>query len=243
VWLATNPAAHGGLITLEDIEYDRKTLGSKFIVEGLGAWPKEKDDAGWEVFAEDAWKHAQDPDTKFSGRPVFCFEVSRDLTTISIGAAGIRGDGLRHLELIDRFPADAGRAVGWLKKRIKMWDPAAVVVDSAGPAAMLIPEFERNIPGLEVLKPLARDVAAACSSIYVGISGPDIEARDVRVRPHPALDAAARVAVWRDRGDAKAFDRRNDDGPDVAPLMATALADWAVSIQPEPEQQFFASWR
>lgn len=233
VWLATNPAAHGGLITLEDIEYDRKTLGSKFIAEALGAWPKEKDDAGWEVFDEDAWKYAQDPATKFSGRPAFCFEVSRDLSTISIGAAGIRDDGLRHLELIDRFPADAGRAVGWLKKRVKMWDPIAVVVDPAGPAAYLIPEFERHLPEVDLVKPLSRDVAAACSSVYVGVSGPDIDSRDVKVRPHPALDAAARVTEWRDRGDARVFDRRNDDGPDVAPLMAASLADWAIGSQPE----------
>lgn len=233
VWRATNPAQQAGMITEEDIEYDRKTLGSKFDADALGAWPKEKGDAGWELFDEDAWKAVQDPETVFTGRPVFCFEMSRDLKTISIGAAGVREDGLRHVELVDRFPTDIGRVVGWLKKRIAMWDPAAIVIDPAGPAAMLIPEFERHINGLEVTRPAARDVASACSSLYVGISGPDVAARNVRVRPNPVLDAAARVAVWRDRGDAKAFDRRNDDdGPDVAPLMTLPLADWAAQNLP-----------
>jgi hypothetical protein len=242
VWWSTNPALQAGMITEEDVEYDRKTLGSKFDADALGAWPKERDDAGWEVFDEDAWKAAQDPQSAFGGRPVFCFEISRDLKTISIAAAGVREDGLRHVELVDRFPTDVGRAVGWLKKRIGMWDPSAVVVDAGGPAAMLIPEFTRHVPGVDLVMPVARDVAAYCSSLWVGLSGPDVDARDVRVRPHPALDAAARGAVWRDRGDAKAFDRRNDDGPDVAPIMATALADGVLQSGP-PEQQFFGSWR
>jgi hypothetical protein len=69
------------------------------------------------------------------------------------------------------------------------------------------------------------------------------EARDIRVRPHPALDSAARGAIWRDRGDAKVFDRRNDDAPDVAPLMAVTLADLAFRTAPAPPQQFFGAWR
>jgi len=65
----------------------------------------------------------------------------------------------------------------------------------------------------------------------------------VKVRPHVALDAAARAADWKDRGDAKVFDRRNDDAPDVAPLMSVTLADWACANPAEPQQKFFASWR
>lgn len=255
VWWATNPALAGGLITEEDIEYDLKTLGSKFIADGLGGWPKEKDDAGWEVLDEDDWTNAQDPGTEIEGSPAFAIEVSRDLSTVSIGAAGQNAEGLRHLELIARFPADTGRIIGWLKKRREKWKPTAVLVDPAGPAGYLITEIEKHYG--EVMKPLGRDVAAACSSIYVGISGKpadedldemdaelgESDARDVQIRPHPALDSAARVAVWRDRGDVRVFDRRNAEGPDVAPLMAVTLADLAFRTTPAPEQQFFGAWR
>lgn len=252
VWWSTNPALAGGLITEEDIEYDRKTLGSKFIADGLGGWPKEKDDAGWEVLDEDAWKDAQDPATEIEGAPAFAIEMSRDLATVSIGAAGRNADGLRHLELAARFAADDARVIGWLKKRRAKWEPVAVLVDPAGPAGYLIPEIEKHYG--PVHKPLGRDVAAACASVYVGICGKPAddddeppeggpEARDVRIRPHPALDSAARVAVWRDRGDARVFDRRqDDDGPDVAPLMAATLADLAFRTVP-PVQQFFGAWR
>jgi len=198
--------------------------------------------AEWGIFNRTDWLVAQDPASGLVGRPAYAIESSRDLGTISIGAAGYREDGLRHLELVDRFPTDIGKLIGGLKKRITNFNPVAIVVDPAGPAGYLIADIEKHC-GIEVLKPSSRDVAAACSSVYVGISNVDAERRDVRVRPHSALDAAAKSADWRDRGDAKVFDRRSDDAADVAPLMSVALADWASAKPAEPEQQFFASWR
>lgn len=240
VWWGTNPAL-GILIDEESIEYDFKTLGSKFAAEGLGFWLPEKDEAGWQVFTEGDWRAAQDPATEIVGRPAFAVEVSRDLATISIGAAGRNEAGKRSLELAARFPADPGKLIGWLRKRREMWDPVAVIIDPAGAAGYLIPEVEKHYG--EVTKPIARDAAAACASVYVGISGPDSQARDVRVRPHGSLDAAARAAVWKDRGDARVFDRRNDDGPDVSPIMAVALADHGFATAPTPDQPFFGAWR
>lgn len=231
VWWTTNPALAGGLITEEDIEYDRKTLGSKFAADGLGAWPKERDEAGWQVLDEDAWKYAQDAGTQLAGRPVFALEVDRELSTVTVGAAGRNDDGKRHLEVVARFPADVGRVVGWLKKRREQWNPLAVAIDPAGPAGYLIQAIEEHYG--PVTKPLSRDVAAACASVYVGICTPDVDARDVRIRPHAALDAAARTAVWRDRGDAKVFDRRNDESADAAPLMSVAIADFVHGSRPK----------
>ncbi len=79
--------------------------------------------------------------------------------------------------------------------------------------------------------------------MYVGISGQNADARDIRIRPHPSLDAAARGADWKDRGDAKVFDRRNDDTADAAPIMSVVLADYGQRTAPAPPQQFFGSWR
>ena len=213
----------------------------KFDTEHLGLW-QEKEDRGWFAFRELDWKMAQDPDTKNVGRPAYCVEVSRDLSMISLGAAGVREDGLRHLELVDRFPADTGKLIGQLKKRIKSFEPCAIVVDPDSPAGYLIDDIEKHCE-IEVVRPPGREVAAACGSMYVGVSGQNAEARDIRIRPHSALDAAARGADWKDRGNAKIFDRRNDDGPDVAPLMAVTLADYGYRTQPAPPQQFFGSWR
>jgi hypothetical protein len=212
----------------------------KFDTEHLGVWI-EKEDRGWEVFREPDWALAQDPATEIVGSPAFCVELSRDLSTISIGAAGRNADGKRHLELAARFPADAGRLVGWLKKRREKWRPVAVAIDPGGPANAFISDVEKHYG--EIYKPIGRDVAAACGSVYVGISAAEENARDVRIRPHPVLDAAARGAIWRDRGEARVFDRRNDDAPDVAPIMAVTLADLALATAPAPEQTFFGSWR
>lgn len=213
----------------------------KYATEHLGLW-QDKEDRGWFAFLETDWKIAQDPDSTNVQRPSYGIEVSRDLAMMSIGAAGRREDGKRHFELVDRFPADTGKLIGQLKKRISKFEPVAIVVDPAGPAGYLIPDIERHCE-ITVVKPAAREVAAACASVYTGISAQDVASRDVKVRPHPSLDAAARAADWRDRGDAKVFDRRNDDGPDVAPLMAVALADHGHTAAPAPPQQFFGSWR
>jgi hypothetical protein len=238
VWWATNPAL-GTLISEEDIEYDLKRLGTKFSAEALGFWLPEKDEAGWQVFREDDWQDAQDPTTEIVGPSSFAVELSRDLSTISIGAAGRNAEGKRHLELATRFPADVGRLIGWLRKRREKWQPVAVAMDPAGPASAFISDVEKHYG--EIYKPIGRDVAAACGSVYVGISASEESARDVRIRPHPVLDAAARGAIWRDRGDARVFDRRNDDAPDVAPIMAVTLADLALASA--PQQTFFGSWR
>lgn len=185
----------------------------------------------WGIFTKTDWMACQDPASVSDGRPAFCVGVSQDLTTVTIGAAGIREDGERHLEIVARFPVDTGRVVGWLKKRREMWNPSAVVIDPAGPANYLIPDIEKHYG--EVTKPQARDVSAACSSVYIGISGVDEASRNVKVRPHPALDAAAQAAVWRQRGDAKVFDRRTEGDADAEPLVCVALADWANQNAPE----------
>lgn len=191
----------------------------------------------WGIFTKTDWMAAQDAGSALPGRPAFCIGVSQDLATVTIGAAGPREDGKRHLEVVARFPADTGRVIGWLKKRRDMWNPTAVVVDPAGPAAYLIPEIEKHYG--EVTKPAARDVSSACSSVYIGISAAEEQARNVRIMPNPALDAAAQSAVWRQRGDAKAFDRRSDDAADAEPLVCVALADWAAATAPE-EAEFWA---
>jgi hypothetical protein len=213
----------------------------KFDTEHLGVWV-DKEDRGWFAFRELDWKVAQDPDTTIVGPPAYCIGVSRDLATMYVGAAGRREDGKRHLELVDTFPADPGKLIGGLKKRIAKFSPVGVAIDPAGLAAYLIPDIEKHC-GIKVVQPGGREVAAACASLYAGISSKDADARDVHVRPHPKLDAAARAADWRDRGDAKVFDRRADDGPDVEPLVTVALADLVLATAPPPPAQFFGAWR
>jgi hypothetical protein len=227
VWRATNPSIPA-LISLEDVENDILTLADRFPAEALGAWPTEREDTGWSVIDADAWEAAQDPVSEIVGRPCFAVEVDPDQRECSIGVAGRTGAGKRHLELAARFPADPGRIVGWLVKRIQQWDPVSIVIDPAGPAGFLIGDIERHCR-VEVAKPDARAVAAACGAVFVGLCGDGPSARDVKVRPHPALDAAAKAAVWRARGDARVFDRRKAEDADPAPLMAVVLADYGHS--------------
>lgn len=228
VWYDCNPAL-GGRIKEWFLRQQLEAFTSagrpeKFDTEHLGLW-QNREDRGWFAFREPDWKAAQDPASMADGPPVYCVEVDRDLAWINIGAAGPRRDGLRHLELVERFHADTAKLIGNLKKRKREFGPLAIAVDPASAAGYLIPDLKKHLD-VEIVTPPAREVAAACGALYVGISGRDEDARTVRIRPHPSLDAAARVTDWKDRGDAKVFDRRNDDMADVAPIMAVAIADY-----------------
>lgn len=241
VWFECNPALG---IRIKDWflkqqldAFSQAGRPQKFDVEHLGVW-RDASEFGWTAFREGDWKAAQDPESKLVGQPVYCIESSRDLATISIVAAGEREDGMRHIELVDRFATDVGKLIGGMKKRIEKFDPLGIVIDPAGPAGYLINDVQKHCD-IDVIKPGSRDVAGACGSLYVGISSSDAESRDVRVRPHPSLDAAARAAVWRDRGDAKIYDRRNEEAPDVAPIMGAALADWGYQREAASAWAFF----
>src|SRR6266498_175473 len=246
-WWSCMPAL-GHTVTEAKIrgDYEAAVAGgtlADFYAEYLGWWMDEQDDSGWDVFDKPAWLVAQDPKSVIVGDRVFAVESSHDLGWLSVGVAGRNVAGLRHLELVARFPSDTGRLVGWLKKP-RDPAPAAVVIDPSGPAGYLIGAVEREC-GITVVKPLGRDVAGACGSVYVGVCGQDPATRDVRVRPsggdlEAALNEAARRAVWRNRGDARVFDRRVDGDAgdevdaDVAPVMAVTLADWGLAHAPRP---------
>jgi len=147
------------------------------------------------------------------------FDVAVDRSDAAIVAAWRDESGIAHIEVADQRPG-----VGWLPERlgelVERWRPRSVGFDAAGPALDVADVAERG--GLELVGLKAREYAAACAGLLEGLVA---EPPAVRVRPHPALDAAANDAARRQLGDAWAWGRRQSAGS-LAALTAATVAVW-----------------
>lgn len=206
---------------------------------------------GWELIPKSDWEAACDPESMPQDPVAFAVACNNDRTWASIGVAGRRADGLRHVEVVDRRPG-----TGWVVARMKdladAWRPCAVVLASSGPAAFLISDLEKA--DIAVKKASQQDYQRACGGLYVGIAGipyrdddgKEVDPRDVRhrVKPEHAADdpltIAVRAAQKKTIGDTWTFERDGD--VDSSPLESVACALWGYSTTP-PAQQFFGSWR
>jgi hypothetical protein len=174
-----------------------------------------------------AWRDAADPDAPLpeGGRVALGFDVGLDREDGAVCAAWRDDDGTARIEVADYRPG-----VGWLADRAgelaAKWEPVAFAYDAAGPAIDVADVLLRRGLAVEGLK--GRDYAAACSGLLEGItSNPPA----VRIRPHPALDAAAGGAARRSVADAWAWGRRQS-GTSIAALTAATVALWAFDHAP-----------
>jgi phage terminase large subunit-like protein len=212
LWKASNPA-YGFRIAEEAIDRERAAMSDAgFARERLSIWPPDLT-FGFRVIPEQDWKDALDPKSEIKGSIAFGLSAAWDRKTASIGAAGNRRDGFKHVELIDTRPG-----TGWVVERAVQlrdrWRPCAFVVDPGSPAGSLIPALEDA--GIEVTAMSLSDAARAYGLMYDGISGQPYEEagqmvnpRNVRHLGQPQLDAAVAGATNRTVGDGKAWDLRN----------------------------------
>jgi len=226
-WWACMPAL-GHTITEEAIRAELESMDlSEFRRAYLNQWP---DDAPpeWLVITRAAWEGLEDPDSGVTGPLALCADVTPDRSAGSIAVAGLRRDGLAHVEVIDARPG-----TGWMVPRlvelVERWKPCALVVDVAGPAGSLLAGLEKA--GLEVVKPSAREVAQACGALYDMVMPPPdpVAAADwvptLRHLGQPELAAALAGAQKRPLGDAWAWARKGLS-VDISPLVAGTLAVW-----------------
>jgi hypothetical protein len=186
-----------------------------FAREHLGI--VEVEDPG--VFPAGAWVDVADPQSEVSGQVSFAVDVNPDRSYGSISIAGLREDGLVHVELVDRRDHTE-----WIVERVaeldRKWTPVAVVVDEGGPAGSLIGDLERA--GVTVTRLSMRQVAQATGQFFDAVV-----AKTVRHRAQPLMDAAAFGAAKRPLMDAWAWGRKNQT-VDVSPLVAATLAHWGL---------------
>jgi hypothetical protein len=231
-WAKANPSL-GYLITPEFVRNERASLGSSGIFErerlGVGDYPSDEADT-WQVIGEDAWRALAAADSTPSDPVAFAIDMTPERSHAAIAVAG-EWRGGTHVEVVDHRPG-----TGWVLERVRdlhaKWKPRAWVIDPGGPAGSLIADLEDEERGLgiEVVKPRARDVAAATGQFYDAVTEQTLSHLD-----QAPLTSALAGAQKRPLGDAWAWARRIPS-VDISPLVAATLAKWGLSAEVEEEK-------
>jgi hypothetical protein len=204
---------------------------SEFRRDRLGIWFEEDVE---QVIEPAVWRETADPRSRLADPVAFAIDVTPDRSSASIGVAGLRADGLRHLELVQRQQG-TGWVVDRLLELVKRWETCAVALDSTSPAASLIPALERkgvrsspdrDDTRLEIVG--AGSMGQACGGWYDAVTN-----KQVRHLDQEPLNTALFGARRRDLGDGAWRWSRRDSTVDISPLVAVTLADHAFALHGE----------
>ena len=195
----------------------------KFARERLGLWDEALSDVV--AIAPANWLACADEASSFEGRGVFAVAVSRDGQSSAIAAAGLRFDGLPHIELVAE-----GRGTDWVVARcaeLKKHRPLTWVLDKRTAAAALLPDLKAA--GIVPREMSTNDCGQACSSLQSAV-------RDGAVRHlgDEVLAAAVAGAQRRDIGDGLWAWSAKTSEVDIVTLVAATNALWGLSVTPKP---------
>lgn len=162
-----------------------------------------------------AWSSAVSPVSPSTDDCVFSLDVSpnRDWASIAVSDGEV-------VEIADRRKS-ADWCVGRVVELWSKYDPVAVVVDQAGPAAALVPDLEAA--GVRVEMTNAGDYAGACARFYDAVVN-----KTARHTGQSDLTTAVAGAATRKLGDRWAWSR-STSAVDISPLVAVTLALWGAT--------------
>ena len=216
----THEAVRAELTKMKPAEFDRAYLN-------VTRMEVVEDDPNVPV---EVWPDLADPASTLRPPDVaFAVDVTPDRAYTSIGAAGVNGDGLMHVELIDRRPG-----TDWVVDRLVQLAadhrPVGIGLDSGGPAGSLLPEL-RKAKIIEPEKPTepqrgqlalptVRDIAA-----MAGAFADDCRQDRLRHIGQPELAAALAGARTKPLADSWKWTRRGSS-TDISPLVAVTIARW-----------------
>lgn len=253
-WHACMPAL-GHTVTIEAIQSDFDGMDlDDFCRAYLNQWRDGK--APTRVISVADWESSKDELSQLADPehdPIaLAVDVTPDSNFAALSLAGIRDDGLEHIEVVNHKPGTA-----WVVARIVeicgRRKVIGVALDPAGPAGALLPELEvaleafaltRDGYEVPVTKTTARDMAQACGGLYAACVPPAEPTFDddgdpvpfvntLRHRGQASLDAALGAALKRPLGDAWAWSRKT--AGDICPLVSVTLARFVrASYVPEP---------
>lgn len=245
---AANPAM-GYRITEEFVSAERRSMSPEgYARERLCVWPLRSGQR-WSVLSEADWLAAEDPTTPAQPGLVLALHVSPESTHASINAAWW-GEKDVHAAVFDHQPG-----LGWLVGRtvelVAKWKVKRVGYDPACPVGSKAPELAEALKpfNAELVAMKTRDVCVAFGIFRNGIaSEPDPELTPIeepddevvapqnwrlKIRPHPALSAAAESAATRYVGASKAWEWKTPH--DQSTLLACTNAVWTLITSPEDE--------
>jgi len=141
-------------------------------------------------------------------------DINPERSWATIAAAGLRVDRLHHVEIVDRRPG-----TGWVLERLlDLWQRwhVAIRIDSASPAASLIPELKAR--SVEVVEVGLKDMARSCGALMDAIVNHKLRHLD-----QASLRNAVSGSKKRHVGEVWAWARGSSE-IDITPLVAVTLA-------------------
>lgn len=235
-WARANPAL-GIRLREELIEAELAAMsGEQFARERLGIWYDEEADV---VIRAKDWKAIADPGSQIGEDSgiVLGVDVSLNRSHGAISVAGVREDGVLHVELIE-YREGTFWIVPRLLELIEDHEPRAVLMDPTGPAGGLLStlaeegvEAKKSKKGDDLLRLLAsRESGQACGAFYDLVVNGDVRHRDQK----PVNDAVS-GAKQRPMSDAWVWNRK-ESRYDVAPLVSMTLAAQGFLLYGTPEE-------
>lgn len=217
-----NPT-YGGRTPKESLDrLQRKLSDASFLREGLGIWD---DDRSATVFGS-SWDLCRSPMPSGLSISGLAVAATFDLDAFAVVGAAVDGESV-HVKPIQSGPrVDPATGQPWaaaLLAGLQRDHDVDVTVDPKGPAAVLIPQLERE--GVRLRIPKSDEVYDACAGIVESV-----KSRRMRHGGYPDLDREVEVAAKRQVRDRWAWDRK----PGIPNLEAATLALWAVE-SPTPE--------
>jgi hypothetical protein len=188
----------------------------------VGDWPDEPDTDPHYVVDPVRWAELVDRTSEPQNPVSFGVAAAQDRSSAAICVAGLRSDGLVHVEVVDQR-----KGVAWVVDRMVQLDqrqaPCAVVVDPGGAAGSLITPLEQA--GVSVQKVTAREYAQACGRFFVAATERSEEqpTGGLRHQNDVRLNMALESAQTRPLSESWAWDSKAGT-TDISPLAAVTLA-------------------
>lgn len=211
-WAKANPSFPKRTNEGAMLRMHKNLTEESFVREALGIWDEEMTDVELDP---KAWAALDTGKEDERPSPVaFAVEMSTDRKWVSIGMAGMRADGNRHLEVVQ-----SGRGTKWvpdaLAELVQKWKPVGVGIVQAGPAGALIADIETK--RIDPILLSSTDLGKATGMLLDGVAEGTI-----RHSSQPLLSIAVGEAKTRPMGAVKIWDLRV--ATDIAPLQVVSVA-------------------
>ena len=215
VWRACMPAL-GITVPVAAIRSDFESMREpEFRRAYLNQRQDRSASAPWQVITEPDWLGCVDRRSRIVDEPTLALDVTPSRSMSSLCAAGLRDDGVAHVEVVGNRPG-TGWVLDWFAADDRASKYKNLVIDPVGAAGSLIGELRAL--GVQVTEISTRQLVTGCGRFYDMVG-----TRQLRHIDQTPLTAAVAGAKRRSLGDSWAWHRR-DTTVDVSPLVAATLA-------------------
>lgn len=209
LWQQANPSLNDRL-PLETLRKLRAAMPvAEFAREFLGWW----EDPALELqgIPPEAWGACAQKPSGIAGKPVLAVSMTPDRSTVTLAAAGLRSDGLMHVEIIEH--GRTGRAfIAQVIEKARN-NGSELVIVPGHPVGSLIEDFTNA--KLKLVTQTSGDYTRACGAFYDAVMQKQVRF----LPPQPELDLAVKHATRKISGDVWRW-----AGDDISALVAVTQA-------------------